>query len=65
MVGQRKADAGGVAILVGMDVDADFVIGDVAQEIGENLMGHDVEALPTGGVVAGGLSADTRADRRN
>ena len=35
MVGQRKADAGGVAILVGKDVDADFVIGDVAQEIGK------------------------------
>ena len=55
VVGHNKAGAGGIAVLVGVQVHANFVFGNPAQQVCKNHVGGDVKTLPIGVVVPSGF----------
>ena len=52
MIGQRKAGPRRIAVVIGFDVNADLVAGDVPQRPGEDAMGIGRKPLPIGVVMA-------------
>ena len=52
MVLQGKTDAGGGAIFVRVDVDLDFAVMNVTQEVGHGHMCRQVQTLPIGRIMA-------------
>ena len=57
MVGQRETGAGGITAGFGVQVDADLVIAQAAQQARKHLLRVGGQALPIGGIVASDLGA--------